>query len=660
MKELPYIGVSYVWGLTLGDVKDIINNEFSKRFKNVTVDVSLNKLRQFKVYVSGFVKKPGPVSANGTYSVLDALILAGGVSKEGSLRNITVRENINGAVKVKHIDLYGLLLKGLPVNVYLREGDVIYVPPIGETAAVKGAVKRPAIYEIKPEDSVKRVIAMAGGLEFYSRKENVKTIKLSGGRFKIYTSNLSDARFLDRKALNGQVIILGGIFSRIAGEVSVSGCVAYPGIYSVKTAPDLKILIKKIGLLKNTNPYYAQVVRIYKNRIIKFSPEKVKDGKFDIKLDAGDKVIFYPKWIFKPVQISGEGIAGSSFITFYKGLTLLGALEKIHFNISPKDLKVYVFSGNNAMGGTPAAGNAMKPADVIYLNSLMYHYRSKDDIKLSPGEILLVKKLGHADKVPMVTILGQVSRPGSYALKNGMSLYDLIVAAGGYTSDAYPKALVFIRKSIKAMEKTRIDESMLDIQNSMTKLAGVTGAGSSSQEKIQYQSVLYKEKQYLARLKNSALEGLGRISLDIPNNLRFLKYSGQNIKLTPGDTVYVPVKPNYVMVMGAVFNQIAIPYIPGKTAGWYINQAGGLRSSADAGEVYLIEANGRVVSHSQMSSFWSFIGIGHSFYDTPVKAGSSIVAPAEFNAPILWMPLIKDITQIMFQSISTVALIRYL
>jgi protein involved in polysaccharide export with SLBB domain len=649
MINLPYIGVSYVWGLTLGNVKDIINNEFSKRFKNVTVDVSLNKLRQFKVYVSGFVKNPGPVTVNGTYSVLDALSLAGGVSREGTLRNITVRENINGIVRIIHIDLYKLLLKGLPVNVYLHQGDVIYVAPIGETVAVKGAVKRPAIYEIKPGDTIRQVLAMAGGLEFYSHKENVKTIKLLNGKFKFYTTNLSNINFLNEKAQNGQVIVLGNIFSGITHEITVSGKVSYPGIYSVKTSPDLKSLIKKIGLLKNTNLNYAQIVRIYKNKIIKFSPEEVQAGKLNIKLYAGDKVIFYPVWMFKPVQIAGVGVAGNYFITYYKGLTLLKALEKVHFNISPKYLKVYVFPNNKS-----------KPGSVVYLNDLLYGNDRKDDMKLLPGESLLIKKLGIADKVPMVSILGQVSRPGSYALKKGMTLYDLIIEAGGYTSEAYPKALVFIRQSIKALQKTRINETILDIQNSMAKTATVSGVGSSSQEKLQYQAVMYKQKQYLARLQSSALHGLGRISLDIPGSLRFLKHSGQNIKLVPGDAVYIPTKPDYVLVMGAVFNQIAIPFTPGKTVGWYINQAGGLRGSADSGGVYLIKANGRTISNAHMSSFWSFMGIGQNFYDMPVTEGSSIIVPARFEAPILWMPLITQITQIMFQSISTVALIRYL
>lgn len=649
MINIPLIGVLYVWGKSLGEVKGIINQEFSKRFKNVSVNVSLNKLRQFTVYVSGFVKKPGAVLANGTYSVLDALTLAGGISREGSLRNIIVRERINGVNKVIHIDLYKLLLKGLPVNTYLYQGDVIYVPPIGETVAVKGAVKRPAIYEIKPGTTINRVIAMAGGLEFYSRKEDVKTIKLLNGQFKFYTTNLSNIRFLNEKAQSGQVIILGSIFSGIDNEITVSGKVAYPGIYSIKADPTLKSLVKKVGLLRGTNLSYAQVVRIYKNKIIKFSPEKVLTGKFNIKLDAGDKVIFYPEWMLKPVQISGDGIAGHFFIDYYKGLTLLGALKNIHFNISPKDLKAYIFSKNNA-----------KLAGVVYLSSLFYHYNVKDNMKILPGESILVKRLGPADKVPTVTILGQVRRPGVYALKNGMSLYDIIIKAGGYTSRAYPKALVFIRRSVKAVQQMRINESMLDIQNSMAKTAPLTGVGSSSQQQLSYQSVMFKEKQYLASLQRTALQGLGRISLNMPNHLRFLKYSNQNIKLASGDFIFIPPKPDYVLVIGAVFNQIAIPYISGKTAGWYIKQAGGLRSSADAGEIYLIKSNGRVISNAQISSFWSFIGIGRSFYNVPVKMGSTIIVPPKFEAPILWMPLIKDITQIMFQSISTLAIIRYL
>ncbi|MGC8555297.1 MAG: SLBB domain-containing protein, partial [Candidatus Acidulodesulfobacterium sp.] len=297
---------------------------------------------------------------------------------------------------------------------------------------------------------------------------------------------------------------------------------------------------------------------------------------------------------------------------------------------------------------------------VVFLNDLLYHNNMKDNIKLLPGESILIKKLGPTDKTSTVTILGQVRRPGVYVLKRGMTLYNLIVEAGGYTSAAYPKALVFIRRSVKALQKIQLNESILDIKSEMAKSAPVTGVGSAAQQGLQYKAIAYQEKQYIASLKKVSMQGLGRISLDIPNHLRFLKYSNQNIKLVPGDFVFIPTKPDYVLVMGAVFNQIAIPYIPGKTVKWYLNQAGGFRSNANTGETYLIKANGRVLSAAEMSSFWSFIGLGQNFYNTPVKPGSAIVVPPKFEAPILWMPLIKDITQIMFQSISTVALIRYL
>lgn len=653
MINLPYIGAIYVWGKSLGEIKNIISRKFSKRFKNVSVSVSVNKLRQFTVYVSGFVKKPGPVLVNGTYSVLDALTLAGGVSREGSLRNVIIRENINGVRKVLHIDLYNLLLKGLPVNSYLYQGDVIYVPPVGQTAAVEGAVKRPSIYEIKPGTTVKQVISMAGGLQFFSHKENVKIINLSNGKFRALTSNLSNRSFIDKKVLNGQIIVVGSTFSGISNEIKVTGRVAYPGIYSTKTAPDLKSLIKKVGLLRNTNLNYAQIVIKYENKIIKFSPREVLTGKFNVKLKSGDEITFYSNWINKPIGVSGYGISGPSFVEYYKGMKLLDVFKNIHFKVSPRDLKAYIFS--NVI--KKKKSNLVR---VVFLNDLLYHNNIKDNIKLLPGESILIKKLGPTDKTSTVTILGQVRYPGAYKLKKGMTLYDLIIEAGGYTSDAYPKALVFIRRSIKALQKIQLKESMLEIQSSMAKTSPVTGVGTSSQQGLLYQSVMHREKQYLSSLKAVSMQGLGRISLDIPNHLRFLKYSNQNIKLTAGDSIYVPSKPDYVLVMGAVFNQIAIPYVPGKNIGWYLRQAGGLKSDANAGQTYLIKANGRVVSAAQLSSFWSFIGIGKSFYNQPVAPGSSIVVPPKFEAPILWMPLIKDITQIMFQSISTVALVRYL
>ena len=653
MINLPFIGSVYVWGKTLGMVNQIISADLSSKFKNVMVTVSLDKLRQFSVYVTGFVRNPGPVIVNGTYTVLDALSMAGGVSREGSLRDVIVRKDDgNGFETSIHIDLYNLLIKGEPVDTYLQQGETIYVPPIGRTAAVGGSVKRPGIYEIKNNEDIKQVLKYAGGLQFFSHKTNVKVIRLVNGKYIAYNNNITNENFLNTPAKSGEVLAVGSLFTGINRKFKVAGAVEYPGVYSTKQIPDLKTLFKSVGLLKTTNLHYAQIVNSYDGKITRFSPEKVLKDKFNIKLRTGDKINFYPVWIFKPVEISGRGIKMPKFVAFYNGITLLKALKSIKFIVNPGNLKAVLFSNRKT--------SLVKPINVVYLQKALVEGERKYDVKLRPGESILIQKLKPTDYSATVTVLGQVRRPGVYRLKKGMTLYNLMVDAGGYNSSAYPKAMVFIRKSVRRLQRTQLNNTILNLQSSVSQNSALTGIGSNSQEQLMYRATLMQQTAYLNSLKKLALRGLGRIALNIPDRLRYLKYSDQNIKLNAGDKIYIPPKPDFVLVMGAVFNQMAIPYIHGKTIGWYLRQAGGYRNNANSGEIYLIKANGRIVSRRSYSSFWSFIGLGNSFMHMQVKPGDTIVVPAEFKAPILWMPLIKDITQIMFQSISTVALVRYL
>ena len=678
MINLPFIGSVYVWGKTLGMVKQIISADLSSKFKNVMVTVSLDKLRQFSVYVTGFVRNPGPVIVNGTYTVLDALSMAGGVSREGSLRDIIVRKDDgNGYETSIHIDLYNLLIKGEPVDTYLQQGETIYVPPIGKTVAIGGSVKRPGIYEIKNNEDIKQVLQYAGGLQFFSHKMNVKVIRLVNGKYIAYNNNITNENFLNSPAKNGEVLAVGTLFTGIINhKFKVAGAVKYPGVYSTKQIPDLKTLFKAVGILKTTNLDYAQIVNSYDGKIIEFSPERVIKGKLNIKLKTGDKINFYPIWILKPIEISGQGIKMPKFVAFYKGITLLKALKSIKFLVNPGSLKAVIFArkhvnygygkGNYKHGyqnygrNNIRKNNISQPINMVYLQKALVEGERKFDVKLKPGESILIQKLKPTDYSATVTVLGQVRRPGVYRLKKGMTLYQLIVDAGGYTSSAYPKAMVFIRKSVRRMQRIQLNNTILNLQSSLSQNSAITGIGSNSQEQLMYKATLMQQTDYLNSLKKLALRGLGRITLNIPDRLRYLKYSDQNIKLNPGDKIYIPPKPDFVLVMGAVFNQMAIPYIHGKTVGWYLRQAGGYRSNANSGEIYLIKANGRIVSRRSYSSFWSFIGLGNSFMHMHVKPGDTIVVPAEFKAPILWMPLIKDITQIMFQSISTVAMVRYL
>ena len=158
------LGGLFVSGLSLRDLKSVLGEELEKKFKGIRVEAMVYSLRTFNVYVTGFVEQPGMITVTSLDTLVSALAKAGGVKKEGSLRRIVLRQRKEGEIKETFIDLYDLLVKGQPIDVVLKDGDVIYVPPIGSTVAIAGQVKRSGIYELKEEKTLKEAIEMAGGV----------------------------------------------------------------------------------------------------------------------------------------------------------------------------------------------------------------------------------------------------------------------------------------------------------------------------------------------------------------------------------------------------------------------------------------------------------------------------------------------------------------
>ena len=115
----------------------------------------MGDLRSIRVFVLGEAQKPGSYTVSGLSTMTNALFVSGGVKKIGSLRNIQLKRD--GRL-VTTLDLYDLLLHGdTSGDQQLMPGDVIFIPPIGNTVSVYGAVRRPAIYELKDEKTVEQV-----------------------------------------------------------------------------------------------------------------------------------------------------------------------------------------------------------------------------------------------------------------------------------------------------------------------------------------------------------------------------------------------------------------------------------------------------------------------------------------------------------------------
>jgi protein involved in polysaccharide export with SLBB domain len=158
---VPRVGTVTVGGMRFADVRETLVRQVGQTFRNFQLSVSLGRLRGIRVFVTGFVLRPGLYTVSALAPLTSALLQAGGPSAAGSFRNIELRQ---GGNKAATFDLYDLLLKGdRSADHLLRAGDVVHVAAVGPQVAMIGSVNRPGIFELKPGETIADLVNMAGG-----------------------------------------------------------------------------------------------------------------------------------------------------------------------------------------------------------------------------------------------------------------------------------------------------------------------------------------------------------------------------------------------------------------------------------------------------------------------------------------------------------------
>ncbi len=144
---LPEAGPLMVADLKISQAQDLIERTLAPQFRDVHAALTLSRLRTIRIYVVGDVQRPGAVDISAQATPLYALYAAGGPTATGSLRTL---RHMRGSTLVSEVDLYDFLLHGVHTTTdALEEGDTILVPAVGAQVGISGAVKRPAIYELK-------------------------------------------------------------------------------------------------------------------------------------------------------------------------------------------------------------------------------------------------------------------------------------------------------------------------------------------------------------------------------------------------------------------------------------------------------------------------------------------------------------------------------
>lgn len=174
---IPRVGAIRVAGVRNSELTSVIERRVSQVFRGFQLSVSLGQLRGIRVFVTGFVARPGTYAVSSLATLATALMRAGGPTASGSFRRIELRRS--GTAEVVPFDLYDLLLKGERGNDrILQAGDVVHVAAIGPQVGVIGSVNQPSIVELKPGETVVDAIAMAGGFAAMADRSRVAIERL--------------------------------------------------------------------------------------------------------------------------------------------------------------------------------------------------------------------------------------------------------------------------------------------------------------------------------------------------------------------------------------------------------------------------------------------------------------------------------------------------
>ncbi len=616
-------------GITLAELRKTMGEE-AARLHNVDITISLSAPRQIDILVIGDVYSPGRKTLTSYHSILDALQEADGIKKTGSLRRIKIVRDGKG----EFVDLYAVMMQGTSnADKRLRDGDRIIVPPIGPTVAVTGAVKRPAIYEIRKGDTLNslEMLGLAGGVVSPGSNRFLQLSLTNEGKEVVETvSEPARKSFGD-----GSILRVAQAQEKRSQSIELTGQTRDPGQYDLHKAQTLSELIGSTDRLgDNLYPLIGVIARKDKSSLtrtlIEFSPRAVIAKKDDMDLHEGDSVHLFsfdqiralarntPEDTKKPQASLGtkkDRIEDEEIVSFLeeRSVFIRGAVRNagaypVTHNTPVKDIVA-------AAGGMTVEADK-NDIEVTTEDSRRINTGIKTDgfssVRVSAGDTIRVNQKFDRVAEQSVTLSGEVKNPGKYDVKRGDTLSSLIKRAGGLSDTAYPDGIIFSRASERKQEENRYRAQARDLE---MKLADMMRA--SDKDKKPDMAEVNTAQALISQLKDA--KAVGRITVQA-DPIILAADPEQDILLESGDLIYIPRRPLTVRVGGEVLYPAALQFRKGKEARDYIGEAGGTTYFADSDRAFVVYPNGS--AKPLAVSAWKQ-GI------TMIPPGSTIIVPRD-------------------------------
>ena len=664
--SLPQIGPIAVAGQRFSAVKSSIESRISQQMIGVRADLQMGATRAIQIFLLGEVERPGSYTVSGLSTVTNALFAGGGMTRVGSLRNIQLKRN---GQLIRTLDLYDLLLKGDTSNdARLLAGDVVFIPPVGSTAAVNGEVLRPAIYEIRSSSTVGDLLRLSGGLTPQAEASEVRLERLNERGERAVTNldlNSGDARALVLR--NGDILRILRVRNTLDGAVSVAGHVYQPAPFEYHPGLRLSEVLSFESLKPRADTHYVLIRRELPpdRKVSVLSADlaaalAARGSDKDVLLAPRDQITVFDLDSGRDRIVSEMLTELRAQATFDRPLqaVIIGGRVRTpgQYPLEPNmhvsdliraggSLEDAAYGGKAELSRYEAVNGEYRQTELIEIDlAAVLRGDPTADIALKPYDALNIKELPLWRELEIVRIEGEVRFPGVYPIQRGETLRTVLERAGGLNDQGFPDGSVFTREGLRQREQDQLDRLTARLKRDLAVLAlqGAQGGGQGAQAYSVGQSLL-------GELEGS--KAVGRMVINLPEVLTGQPGGPQDIVLKNGDRLIVPKKPQEVTVIGEVQNATSLRFAEGKARDDYIALSGGYTSQADKSKIYVVRANGSVVANSGNGWF--------SKSSEEIRPGDTIVVPLN-AAKMRALPMWTAVTQILYQLAIAVAAVKAL
>jgi protein involved in polysaccharide export with SLBB domain len=612
---IPKVGAINVAGIQYQNLDRQVRTAVARIFKNFELNVSLGQLRSIQVYVVGQARKPGGYVIGSLSTLVNAIFASGGPSSKGSMRRIQLKR---GSKVITEFDLYDLLLRGdMSKDVKLLPGDVIFIPSVGALAAVSGSVNAPAIYEIK-SDTLGDILQLAGGLATTASGQRVTLERVVNRESRTVEEFPLDTVGLKRELRDGDLLNVHTLSPKVANSVTLRGNVAEPMRFAWKEGmkvsniiPEKEALIVpgywvERNLVGRADSWLREqpdreLTAAQSESLLRTPGDRDREAS-TLFIRSGDDV----NWDYAVVERLDREALRTTLIPFNLAKAVLD-----------KDVSHDLL---------------LMPNDVVTIFS-------KKDIRVP-----------RSSRSHFITLEGEFMAAGVYEIKQGETLRQLVMRVGGVTQNAYLFGAEFTRESAREDQQRQLDAALARLEAEAERVALERAQNIITKEDadaLTQQAIA--QRGLIQRLKQ--IRATGRIVLGLPVKNPNIKHL-PDMPLEDGDRFFIPPVPGTVNVFGAVYNQNAYVFKDRSKTGDYLKQAGGPTKDADKGSIYIVRADGSVLSNRQKGWFGSVD-------NERVNPGDSVVVPESF-AKFSFTRELKDWSQIFFQFALGVAAIDVL